>query len=455
MYFVRGNKLDYDNWADQGNAGWNWANVIHYFKKLERFEDLSNNPGEYRGTNGYLGVTQQSWEDQFYFDAFKENGHNILQDINGEEQMGYSSAQFSIADGIRQSTAAAYLMPTRQRKNLHVLKNTLARRILFDEHKRVVGIEVATDGEILKIKSKREVILSAGAVNTPQLLMVSGVGPKDHLSEMGIKVIHDSKNVGENLQDHTMVHIMLTSRNYSQSPLSIADIRWGEFPVPAMMGFVALNRTKEFPDYQSTVSPLAYGHLLNMVTCTQVPNLKNDVCLEVIKAGNKGETLHAFVTLLHPESRGRIRLKSRHPEYTPLIFNGYFSNKEDITNLAKYVEDYVSVINASNLRNADSQIVDTKLDECKGFVFGSHDYWKCYVLNVASTHYHLVGSCAMGPKGKGVLDERLKVRGVEGLRVADASVMPTIISGNTNAPVIMIAEKASDMIKVDHGIPTV
>ncbi|KAL0881202.1 hypothetical protein ABMA27_002307 [Loxostege sticticalis] len=454
MYYVRGNKADYDGWEELGNTGWNWENVQRYFKKTERYMDSVKDTS--RGFHGLIGVTKQEWRQRtnFYLEALKENGHEILDDYNRDQQSGYSAAQFSIADGTRQGTAVAYLKPIRDRPNFFLLKNSLARKVIFDHDKRAVGVEVTLPNkEIIRVNAKKEVILSAGAVNSPQLLMLSGVGPKDHLEEMGIEVVHDSENVGENLQDHMMVQVMLTGVNGLSSVIQSADpfFNWHRFPVPTLIGFASLNKSKSYPDYQSTVCPLGASHLMVMMACRQIFDLDDEACMKFISAGKAKETLNALVSLLHPASRGSIKLRSKEPEASPLINNGYFSNGNDLEDFAKYVEDFVSVANTSSLRSFGSEVVYIDLQQCKNFELGSHEYWKCYMLNTVGSHYHLVGTCAMGPEGEGVVDERLQVRGVGGLRVVDASVMPTITSGNTNAPVLMIAEKAADLIKVDHG----
>lgn len=460
MFYVRGNKVDYDNWAKEGNEGWGWENVTTYFKKSERLNDksiMNSESADLHGTKGYLGITQPDWSHKTkdYFNAFKEQGHDILQDCNGHQQLGYGPSSFTVDKNIRQNTANAFLSPIRDRKNLKVLKNTLVRKVLLNKDKRAIGVLVKLpEGEIIKVKARNEVVLSAGAINSPQLLMLSGIGPREHLEEMNIDVVLDSPNVGQNMQDHPLVPLVFSGKRSISSIIDNIEPfgNLDRFPMPTILGFVALNKTQGYPDYQITGVPTPTAAILPPLLCSDTFTLKDSSCIALADATQNRGALFTLITHLHPKSRGRIQLKSSNPEDSPLIYSGYFSQKDDLENLAKYVEDYIGVLNTTYFREMKSEVIDMKVSQCEGLEFGSHEYWKCYVLNLASTQYHAIGTCAMGGEGKGVVDERLRLRGVKSLRVVDASVMPSITSGNTNAPVIMIAEKAADMIKIDYGI---
>ncbi|CAB3238747.1 unnamed protein product [Arctia plantaginis] len=459
MFYLRGNKADYETWVQKGNPGWDWNNVTSYFKKSERLNDriiMESESGSLHNTDGYLGVTRPDWSHRTseYLDAFKQNGHEILIENNGHQQLGYAPASFTAEKNNRQSTANAFLKPVKNRKNLYVLKNTKARKILFDKCKRAVGVELkSTGGKVIKVKARKEVVLSAGAINTPQLLMISGVGPKEHLEKKRIDVLLNSPNVGKNLQDHPLVPIVITrDQKFSSVIENIEPLKYlDRFPLPAIVGFAALNKSQSYPDYQATAVPVPVAPILPTLLCSTVFTINDKSCTVLAKDTKLKGALVGLVTHVQPKSRGQIILRTSDPEDSPLIYSGYFNNTEDLENFAKYVEDYVSVINTPYLRNLKPEIIDLRVPQCQDLKFPSHEYWKCYILNLSSSHYHPVGTCAMGVEGVGVVDERLRVRGVRRLRVVDASVMPTITRGNTNAPTIMIAEKAADMIKHDYG----
>ncbi|XP_013175977.1 PREDICTED: glucose dehydrogenase [FAD, quinone]-like [Papilio xuthus] len=457
MYYVRGNKADYDKWTQLGNPGWDWHNVTHYFKKSEHLLDpviLNGKTSNLHGKNGYMHITRPVWKGrpERYLEAFEEIGNNLLLDTNGIEQIGYSFPSFTIGNNLRQSTAVAFLQPILDRKNLYLLKNTLTRKVIFDNDKTIVGVEVKlSSNKIVTIRAKKEVILSAGALNSPQLLMLSGIGPKDHLDKIGIKTLVNSPNVGKNMQDHALVPVLISGGDNIRSFIEIINVfrNLDKFPTASLLGHIALDKSQTYPDYQATVLPEHRGSILPVFMCKNVFKWNDKVCTSMAKAALKREVAFAVLTLLHPESRGKIELKSSDPEVAPLIHSGFFSDVQDIETFARCVEDYTKVINSSYHKSFEAEIVDLNLDKCAKLPFGSHEYWKCYVLNLSGTQFHPVGTCAMGAEG--VVDERLRVKGVRGLRVVDASVMPTITSGNTNAPVVMIAEKAADMIKTDNG----
>ncbi|KOB76996.1 putative ecdysone oxidase [Operophtera brumata] len=438
MFYVRGNREDYQRWAALGHEGWDWDNVTHYFMKSERLNDvaiLRSSSANLHGLDGYLGISKPFWKStQRYLDAFRENGHDILADSNGHHQLGYSMPQFTIDQNIRQSTAAAFLSPITRRKNLLVLKCSIGRRVIFDGNKRAVGMEVRLpDRRIVTLRARKEVILSAGAINSPQILMASGIGPKDHLESLGIDVLLDSPSVGANLIDHPIVPVALAGGDDFSSIVENLDLltNLDKFPTPSLTGYVALNVSQTYPDYQSTVFPFPVFSPLPALYCAFVIGLDDDICVALDKATKSRRTILSVLSLLHPQSRGRVRLQSKDPEVKPLIYSGYYSNENDLENHARYIEHYIAVINTTYFKSVGGFVIDMQIPQCKELVFGSGEYWKCHVLSVSTTQWHAAGTCAMGS----VLDGELRVRGVRGLRVVDASVTPASISGNLNAPI--------------------
>ncbi|CAK1540759.1 unnamed protein product [Leptosia nina] len=456
MYYVRGNERDFEDWADRGVQGWDWKTALKYYMKSERFTNraiLKSDSGQLHSTDGYLGVTQYNWTKDLapYFEAFEENGRQIVEDINGYERNGYGTPQFTSAE-LRQSAGVAFIRPIKDRPNLHVLKKCYVRKIIIKDGV-AVGVEVETDDETMELMANIEVILSAGAIRSPQVLMLSGIGPADHLKKLGINTIVDSPRVGSNMQDHPLIPIIIQGE--TEFPILVSDLKTlpklGDFPAPCVMGLISLDKNDTQPFYQIIGFPFPSGSLFVTLMCTEVFKYNEDICIAAAEASHH-DIFFAFLVLLHPESRGSVRLKTTNPKDYPEVSSGYFSVKDDKTKLARATEDFLTVTSSKLFKSTSAKAADLKVDQCKLKWFGSRDYWECYALNMASTLYHPIGTCAMGTDG--VVDDTLLVRGVKGLRVVDASVMPSIVSGNTYGTVVMIAEKAADMIKTAYGIHT-
>ncbi|XP_046959743.1 ecdysone oxidase-like [Vanessa cardui] len=449
MFYVRGCPNDYDSWARAVNdSSWNHDEVHQFFIKSERLENeeiLNSQYRDFHGVNGFLGVTrgENREETRKYLDAFKELGHRVLLDINGKSRLGYTVPLFTIANNMRQTTAYTNLGRNKHRPNLHVLKKTLVTKILFDENNNAIGVTALTEGgEPITIKANREVIISAGAINTPKLLMLSGIGPKSHLQSLNIEVRSDVP-VGMNYQDHPIIFAAIKMEE-SQAPPSPSD---PHKPSPSFMGYVALNDSSTCPDYQAVHFIFPSNSELPHQLCTFNFGFDESVCRNLIKASKNRNILLANLSILRPKSRGRVLLRSTNPKDAPLVHAGIFSDETDLTDLTDYLEDYLKVLNTTYFKDVNAEFVDLELEQCEGLKFGSREYWRCYAECTMSTMFHYSGTCAMGP----VVDSQLRVLHVRRLRVADASVMPAITSGNTNVPVIMIAEKLSHMIKQLHA----
>jgi len=423
MIYIRGNRRDYDEWRDLGNPGWGWDDVLPYFK---RAEDNERGASEFHGAGGPLSVadshSMHPLSDAFV-DAAAATGLQKVDDFNTGEQDGVGRYQVTQRDGRRCSAAVAYLHPAAARGNVDVLTDARVYRILF-EGERAVGVEYMRHGRLEEIRAEREVILAAGSYHTPQLLMLSGVGPADQLSPLGIEPRHELP-VGQNLQDHVMLNfVCLTDKGSLISSITPGAMEQyeteGRGPVTSNGGeggaFVRTRDGLEAPDVQFHI-----GCLLLHEEFLGVPF----------------DDAYTFgPAVVKPTSRGRVTLRSPLPHARPRIVHNYLTTDEDRASMIAGVRLNFEISGTAALREWRRADFLVPKSDSEGDIMD-------FVERRAHTLYHPVGSCAMGS----VVDEELRVIGLEGLRVVDASVMPTIPRGNTNAPTIMVAEKASDMIR--------
>ncbi|XP_047529743.1 ecdysone oxidase-like [Vanessa atalanta] len=450
MMYVRGCPGDYYPWARLSNdSNWAYANNLPYFIKSERMvsEEILQSPYRlYHGTKGFLGITRENRpETKKYLQAFEELGYDILFDVNGKQSLGYTLQLNTIAEGIRQTTAYTNLGANKHRNNLYVLKRTVVTQILFDENNNAIGVKALTqDSKSITLKAKREVIVSSGSINTPKLLMLSGIGPKEHLESHNIKVM-SALPVGLNYQDHWLLQL---SFKMEKSELPANPIKSYQTPFPVVTGYVKLNKTKSCAEYQTVNTIVPNDPEGPPLSCTFNFRYKDNICQNLYEASKGRNTMETALILLHPKSRGQITLRSSNPLDPPNVFTGIFSDKRDLEDYTSYVEDFVKVVNTTYFKSVQSEIIDLKLPECTDWTFGSREYWRCYVQTMATTSLHFIGTASLGS----VVDSKLRVLNVNRLRVADASVMPSQTSGNPNAVVIMIAEKLADFVKQEHGL---
>lgn len=430
MVYIRGHSSDYDHWAQLGCTGWGWSDILPYFKRSESSERGAD---DLHGGAGPLNTTSRHADhplSKAFIDAAVEAGLERNTDFNGPSMDGAGMYDSTTKDGSRWSAATAYLVPAMKRRNLEVRTGVLVERVTF-EGKRATGVSLAETGYV----AGREVILAGGAINSPQLLMLSGIGPAAHLKDMGIAVTHDLPEVGRNLQDHLDVILqwqctqpVTLNGNAKFHRQVLTFLNWAvrkEGPgsyIPTPAGaFFSTREGLAAPDVQ-----------IHFVAARVAPHGRGEMSAE------HGYQMH--VCQVRPESRGTILLKSANPADHPAIDANYLSAPADLETLLAGIEITRRIANSPALAPFRGK------EYWPGEAVRNRDDMIAAVRDWAETIYHPVGTCRMGADPASVVDPELRVRGVEGLRVVDASVMPTLISGNTNAPTMMIAEKASDMI---------
>ena len=438
MMYARGHSRDYDQWRQLGLEGWGYADVLPYFK---RSETSWRGDTAHHGGSGPLTVAPGHTPDAVIYPAIMETararGYAIQDDFHAPDPDGFSTPEFTVHRGERASTSARYLHPVMGRPNLTVETGALTSRILFDGL-RAVGVEYVKDGQVRQAHADGEVILSGGAYNSPQLLLLSGVGPADELRDVGVTPFHDLPGVGRNLQEHPNAAVAFATSGpfafESQLRLdrmALAILRWAllrtgplaHLPVSAM-AFLKTREGLDLPDVQVLFSPVS---------------MDGEVWFPGVRKG-KGHTLSIMATLARPESRGWVKLRSPDPRDAPRILINLFEQPADLATLRRSIrlirdffqtEPAAGLVGRELLPGADAQS-DAALD--------------AHMRATSVTAHHPTSTCAMGVGEDAVVDAELKVRGLQGLRVIDASIMPRIITGNTNAPTIMIAEKGADLI---------
>ncbi len=439
MAYVRGNHADFEEWAALGNQGWAYNDVLPYFKKSEHNEDITNN---YHGKDGLLNVTHakyfQSPYAQAFVDACSEVGIPKNTDYNGEKQEGAGFFQFSIKDGRRHSAATAFLKPALARPNLTVITNARVQKILIEKD-RATGVEYLTGKNTTqKAMASKEVILSAGSFQSPQILMLSGIGDADELKKQHIPLKKELVGVGKNLQDHLFFFVSSLSQqqqgfNHHLKPLNqVTDLIQYLFthkgaltcsPLEAV-AFFAVNNAQNV-NLQFHFTPIHIGS-----------DYKSDVYNTKTYPTADGYTI--LPTLLKPKSSGYVGLHSANPLDNPLIQPNFLSAEEDLHTLVLGTKKALEVMQA-NAFSAYRKSLIAPLDTTEAGIIA-------HIKKSVETVYHPVGTCKMGTDEMSVVNNQLQVRGIAGLRVIDASIMPKIVSGNTNATTIMIAEKGAEMI---------
>ncbi len=440
MMYMRGHRADYDSWRQTGLPGWGYEDVLPYFRRSEGHRDRHDG---FHGTDGPFRVVTARAENPLY-DAFLESalaaGHPRTDDHNGVEQEGLGPYDFNIRDGLRESSATAFLRPAEGRANLVVRTRTQARRLIFEDRK-MIGVEVERGGRRETIHVRGETVLACGAIGSPQLLELSGMGDPEVLSSAGVEPLHPLSAVGTNLHDHLGVYLTFRCR----LPVTLYGFLRADRAVLAGLRALLLGTGP------ATSVPLEVGGFLRTRSGLDIPDIHITFVPGLnLETTRRGQGQHGYLINfypLRPRSRGTTHITSSDPATAPLMDPGYLSDPADLRCLRDGVRLARGIAEKPPLADYNAGEISPARDVT------SDDEIDAWVRASANTIFHPVGTCRMGADANSVVDASLRVRGLTGLRIADASVMPSIIGGNTSAPTIMIAERAADMMLGRESLP--
>ncbi|XP_063695624.1 glucose dehydrogenase [FAD, quinone]-like [Culicoides brevitarsis] len=467
LIYTRGNAKDYDEWEKAGNYGWGWEDVLPYYKRMENVQIPEFRDSSFRGTSGPLDIEHANFRTPLldaFFDAGRELGYQV-RDPNGESQLGFSQCQATMRRGRRCSASKAYIRPAAMRPNLHISMKSWVTKVVIDKNtKTAMGVEFYKNNHKYFVKSKKEVILAAGAIGSPHLLMLSGVGPADHLREFGIPVIQNLQ-VGQNMQDHNSLSSLTflidkpitISDSTAQNPLNIMNYWFlgkGPLTLPGGGEGIAFMKTnvsflpEDVPDIElvmgsGSLNGDTYGALRKLLGFT------DEFYYSVYKDVINKPAFGMVPVLMRPKSRGFMKLKSKNPFEWPIMQPNYFQHPDDMKVMLQGVKMAVEVAESRPFQKYNAKLLKRPYPGCENVPFRTDAYWECLLVNYGSSLQHQSGTCKMGPSSDfdAVVDPELKVYGIKGLRVADASIIPILPASHTNAVAFMIGEKASDLIK--------
>lgn len=463
MLYVRGNRFDYDRWLDEGNTGWGYDDVKFYFEKSIRPVGNDTHPQGYVTLNEFPVFDGDI--ETMIFQGAHEIGLRKVDEFKEGSYIGYSRIKGTIQDGRRQSTGKVHLGRVSQRSNMHVIKNAQVTQLKINpSNQKVEAVEFLLKGkQKLQVGISKEAIVSAGSIDSPKILMLSGIGPKDHLRSLNIPVIKDLP-VGENFQDHVFINVFVTlksatERNETDVLDSIYDYLihkagpLSSHGTATLTGFINTNFSNSslYPDIEFHHFLSRRGDMLAIESQLNGLHIAPELWPFFKEILKQRDVITILVLLSHPKGAGNMQLRSKSPKDPPIINGNYLSEEDDIETLLRAMKYLMSLENTQAFRKKKAKILHIPLNECDQFEFKSDNYWRCYFKYFSGAGYHPTSTVKMGPYAdkSGCVDPRLKIKGIDNLRVIDASIMPYITSGNTNAPTIMIAEKGADLIKDD------
>lgn len=475
MMYTRGNKRDYDAWEAAGNDGWGWDDVLPYFLKSEGNRNATLVATGLHNDSGPLPIEDLTYKTpmaQLYLDAAKQMGYDTI-DVNGPTQTGYTNPQVNLLNASRYGTARAFLVPVRDRPNLHISMLSFVTKVNIDPvTNKTLGVTFTREtlfGLITRtVKAKKEVIVCAGALQTPKLLMLSGVGPAEELQKHNISVIKDLP-VGKNLQDHVTLggitfligkpYTFVTGEIFGNA-LNVLDdyFKNAEGPLTSIgtveaMGFLNTKYQDPALDHPDVEHIISSGFIGSDGGYVVGPNFGiNDTFYNTVwKPCLHYHMFNIFSVLMRPKSRGCVTLNSSNPLDAPIIDPNYYSHPDDMKVMIEGIKLAYNLTKQEALYKIGTIPYPIIFPNCRNFTFGSDEFAECYARDFTATFWHFCGTAKMGPASDptSVVDNRLRVHGISGLRVCDNSIMPTLVSAHTNAPAIMIGEKAADMIKAD------